>query len=215
MYLRILSICILLFSISCGSNDSTQESQGTEPDTNTNPEKNIEEKIFPYGTYQSTCHDYGVYTSVPAYNGIGVILQEVYNRDNKTFIQNLFAYEDTTCTVNLFKLTFYSSFNNIEYNSSKDLYTVKLSFIKSTATAGSNTVATNWNSNNYMGINTWVDRVERDITGKNADGSSFIPEPFSYKIIGLQNSNTQLIQNESTSGYPTSLDYGYVFFKHD
>lgn len=219
MRLLLSSIFIFIATlVACGDNNSDDSNDLAPTDPNTFEPIITNDKIFPYGTWQSVCVSFAIYTNVPAYENMGVILTEKYDKEFKTFIETAYAFEkvgNNLCSIPLFKLEYSYTFDSIIYNSKKDLYTTKLTFIKATATPGSTDVATNWNNNNHMGINTWSDRVERDITGKNADGSSFIPEPFSYKIIGLQNSNTQLIQNESTSGYPTSLDYGYVFFKHD
>lgn len=221
----------LIFILSaCGSDSSNDNNPSSTPvedtnttttaqenNTNTTQENNTNDtpkKEFPYGTYQSICLSFGMYTSIPAYDDKGLILQEIFDKENKKHIQHAFVYNDRSCTTNLFKLSSYDYFtDNIEYDSNKDLYKVKLFFIKQTHTAASTSVANGWNESNYMGINTWADRAEIDTTGRNADGSTFTPESISYKIIKLSNEDTQLIQNENPNTYPESLDYGYVFFK--
>jgi len=218
--MRILFFYILIFILSaCGSdssNDNNPSRTLAEDTTNTTTNTNTPKKEFSYGTYQSICLSFGMYTSIPAYNDMGMILQEVFDKENKKHTQHAFVYNDRSCTTNLFKLSSYEYFtDDIEYDSNKDLYKVKLFFIKQTHTAASTSVANGWNESNYMGINTWADRVEIDTTGKNADGSTFTPESISYKIMKLSNGDTQLIQNENSSTYPESLDYGYVFFKRN
>lgn len=206
----------------CGDDHSDDSNTPNLSDPNTNDPNTIQPsttaKVFPYGYWQTLCHSFGMYSNIPAYENMGVILTEEYDKERKMLIQTSYAYDkedNNLCAIPMFKLSYYSYFDNIIYNPNTDLYTAKITFVRATATPGSTYVATNWNNSNYMGINTWTDRVEKDITGRNADGSTFIPESTTYKIISLTNNNTQMIQNESSNGYPSSVDYGYVFFKHD
>lgn len=193
---KIILVFIFLLS-ACGD-----DSSGTNSTDN-----------FTYGTYQTSCQlESNEETTSLAHRYL--ILSETYNLLEKKFIKtsNFFMGFDS-CLVQCYKESSYFSFDKIEYDSNKDLYTVELNFIKDTITPSSEFIATGFNNMNLAGINTWEKDVEIDVTGKNPDGSSSTPISKKYKIINLKENDTQLIQNENEKEYPTSLDYNYIFYK--
>ena len=195
-------ILLLIFILlSCGEDDSTSSSIDS----------------FPYGTYQTPCHPDTDREPISSGNNFfNVILSENYNSLEKKFIQTYSIYGGINdCKLPIYKTSSYFSFDKIEYNSDKDLYTIELNFIKTTVTPTSKAIATSFNNMNLSGINTWQENIETDVTGKNPDGSSFTPPSKKYKIISLSNNNTELIQNESDSSYPESLDSEHIFYKQD
>ena len=198
--MRILLLLTFILS-ACGDDDSTPSSNTTD--------------LFPYGTYQTTCQLDTSEESGSITHHYSIISEE-YSSLNKTFIKTSNFYTGLdSCLVQSYKTSSYFTLNIIEYNSDKDLYTVELNFIKTTITPSSKIIATGFNNMNLAGINTWKENVETDVTGKNPDGTVFTPAGKKYKIIKLSNNNTQLVQNESDSEYPESLDHEHLFYKQD
>ena len=214
MYLRILSICILLFSISCGSNDSTQESQATEPDINTDTNNKSNQnniKQIPAGYFQGECKN--------TTNGVGSDVREarVIDPTNKKFIRVLYTYlsKNSTCTGNFLEEQFYFNYDNMFFELNTNYFKAYMRFDKAVATfINSELDYEEVNSLLFYGRNNWEYNVPQDVTHTDILGDYWIEPSGYYTLYFLSNDNI-LNENLGDHHYENTVDTNKPFYRKE